>query len=130
MMELQRDQDALQGAQHAERHEQHGRNPQDGMHPVRRPPDEFDDNSEADDQKAGDQDDKDRWSVAGIGKAIIEAANIAALGKIEKTRKQLALPATRAAAAYPRKIRGYRSGIAFRGRSPAQCAAGTPAPHT
>ncbi len=104
MMELQRDENALQWPQHAERHEQHQRNPQHGMHPVRRTPDEFDNDGKAHHEKSSDQDHEHRRPVAGIGEAIVEAADIAALREIEKPGKQLAPPATRAAATHSREI--------------------------
>lgn len=102
------------------------------MHPIRRPEDEFDDDGEAYDQEARDQDHEHRGPVARIGGTVVEAANAAALRKIEKAREQLPLPATRTAAAYAGKIGRNRREIRVPGRWLFQppCSTATPAPHT
>src|SRR3990172_9297106 len=67
------------------------------MHQIRRRVEHFDNKGGADQQEAGHQDDEDRGPVAGIGEAVIEAANLAAIGQGEIAGEQSAAAAGRAA---------------------------------
>lgn len=78
MVELERDQHALQRSQQTEGDGEHQGNPEHRVHPVRRTPDYLSDERRAHHEESGNQDHEYRRSVAGIGEAVIEPASLAA----------------------------------------------------
>src|SRR6476646_12051145 len=66
------------------------------MHPQGRPVFDLDDQGGGDDDGAGNHDDEDRGTIAGVNEGIVELAGLASRSQIEEARIELALAATRA----------------------------------
>src|SRR5207248_1753578 len=98
VMILQRDEDALEQAQRAQRHDQDQRRPKQGVQPERRLIRELDDQRRRDDDEAADEDREYGGAVARIGERIIEPANLTARPELQETAEQLAVPAARTTA--------------------------------
>jgi len=92
--ELEGDEHALEGPKQEERKNERQGAPDNGVQPVRRLVEHFDQERRADDDKAGDEDDEDRGPIAGIGEAVVEAADLAAGREGQVAVIQLALVAS------------------------------------
>src|ERR1700739_5010637 len=68
------------------------------MHPIWRMVEVSGHQRRADDDEAGEEHDEDRRTIAGISKAIIEPADLAARAERQKAGKQFAAATARAAA--------------------------------
>ena len=99
VMVLQGDQQALDRPQRPERHHQYQRQPQHGVHPIRRLIDHFGDQRREHHDGAAEQDHEYRRSVAGIGEADNPVRIVRNAAQGQKPLKQPALAATRTAAA-------------------------------
>ena len=98
---LQRDQHALERSEQNQRQKNDKRAPQQGMQPIRRLIGHLDEQRGADNDETRYQNDEHGGAVTRIGKAVVEAANIAARRQGQIAGEQLATTARRTAAGDP-----------------------------
>jgi hypothetical protein len=102
---LQGDEYSFERPQKSETHNKREGKKNHEMDPKRRLIAQFRPERRAEHEKTADESDEDRRTVAGIGKAKIEAAGVAAWRESEKSRKDLALSASRAGSLDPAEKR-------------------------
>ena len=108
MIILERSHQSLHRPQRSKRENQDQRQPQDGVDPIRRMINCLRDQGGADNDEAGRKHDEGRGPVAGIGKAVVEPADVAAREQRQEARKQLSPATMRTAAAQSRFDGGDR----------------------
>src|SRR5579871_6820027 len=95
MLILQRNQQRLCRAQRQERRGEHHRQADQCLEPVRRLVFDLDDQRDEDDDKASNQNDEYRGTIAGVGEPVVKTACVASRRHIEEPTKQPALSASR-----------------------------------